>query len=121
MLKQSNPKESVLVITVGFVVLYIMFKAGVFLTLSVAFGLAGILSSRLSEKIDLLWNKLSLVLGTISNAVLLTAIFFLVLTPVGLFRRWFGKGGMTRIPKGQTSNFIDRDHSFTKKDLENTW
>ncbi|HVU57009.1 MAG TPA: hypothetical protein VHD83_18230, partial [Puia sp.] len=118
MAAKSNPKETVLVITVGFLVLYLVFKHRIFLTLSLVIGLAGILSSWLSEKIDLVWNKLSLVLGWISNTVLLTLIFFLVLTPMGLFRRWLGKGGMLHTGKDLESNFTDREHSFRKEDLE---
>jgi len=90
-------------------------------TLALVIGLAGILSSWLSEKIDLVWNKLSLLSGRISNTLLLTLIFFLVLTPVGLFRRLLGKGGMMRVREGQESNFTDREHSFIKEDLENVW
>lgn len=108
-------------ITVGFLVLYLVLKHRIFLTLALVIGLAGILSSWLSEQIDYFWNKLSLLSGRISNTLLLTLIFFLVLTPVGLIRRWLGKGGMLRVPRGQRSNFTDRDHSFTGKDLENTW
>jgi hypothetical protein len=118
---KSKSKETVLVITVGFLVLYLILKHRIFLTLSLVIGLAGILSSWLSGKIDFLWSKLSLILGKISNTLLLTVIFLLVLTPVGLFRRMLGKGGMLRVPKGQTSNFTERDHNFTKKDLENVW
>jgi hypothetical protein len=118
---KNRSKETVLVITVGFLVLYLVLKHRIFLTLSLAIGLAGILSSWLAGKIDWVWFKLSLVLGRISNTILLTLIFFLVLTPVGLFRRMLGKGGMFRIRKGQHSNFTNRDHSFTKQDLENVW
>jgi hypothetical protein len=91
------------------------------LTLSLIIGLAGIISSWLSAKIDLAWNKLSLLLGRISNTVLLTLIFFLVLTPVGLFRRLLGKGRMLRVREGQKSNFTQREHSFTKQDMEQVW
>jgi hypothetical protein len=121
MSNQYKSKETVLVITVGFLVLHMIFKERVFMYLSLVFGLAGILSSWLSGKIDLFWNKLSFLLGTISNGVLLTMIFFLVLTPVGLFRRLWRRNRMTHTDAGQRSNFTDRDHSFTKKDLENTW
>jgi len=117
----NKSKETVLVITVGFLVLYLVFKHHIFLTLSLIIGLAGILSSWLSVKIDLVWSKLSLLLGWICNTLLLTLIFFLVLTPVGLFRRLLGKGGMLRVLEEQRSNFTDREHTFTEQDMENVW
>lgn len=118
---QYRSKETVLVITVGFLALHMIFKVKVFLTLSLVIGLAGILSSWLSEKIHFLWMELSLLLGKVSNGILLTLVFFLVLTPVGLFRRLFKKSSMTLVDRDQQSNFTDRDHSFTKQDLEKTW
>ncbi|MBN8851476.1 MAG: hypothetical protein BGO55_04135 [Sphingobacteriales bacterium 50-39] len=118
---KSTSKETVLVITVGFLALYLIFKHRIFLTVSFVIGLAGLLSSWLSEKIDIVWNKLSLLLGRISNTLLLTLIFFLVLTPMGLIRRLLGKGNLLRVREGQQTNFTDREHSFTKQDLENVW
>jgi hypothetical protein len=121
MSRNYKSKETVLVITVGFLLLYFLFKRVIFLNIALIVGLAGIFSFYLSEKIDWLWNKLSAILGTISNGILLTLVFFLVLTPVGLIRRLRRKGGMTYFDREKTSNFSDREHSFAKKDLENTW
>lgn len=114
-------KETVLVITVGFLLLYIFFKTGVFLNISLGFGLAGVFSKYLSEKIDWFWSKLSLFLGAVSNGVLLTIIFFLVVTPIGLIRRLRKKNSLTYFDRRKTTNFSDRSYSFTKKDLENLW
>jgi hypothetical protein len=41
-----------------------------------------------------LWSRLSAVLGTLSSYVLLSLIFFLVVTPIGLLRRWLGKDSL---------------------------
>ncbi len=38
------------------------------------------------------WFGLTKVLGFVSSQILLTLLFFILLTPVGLFRRWMGKG-----------------------------
>lgn len=114
-------KESVLVITVGFLLLYTVFKRKIFLDIALVIGLAGVLSTYLSERIDWAWNKLSLILSSISNTVLLTIIFLLVLTPIGLLRRALKKGSMTFFDTKKKSNFSDRPYSFTKKDLDNTW
>ena len=121
---KSNPykaKETVLVITVGCIVLYLVFKSRVFLYCALVIGLAGVLSLYLSEKIDWVWGKLSFIMGEISNRVLLTIIFLLVVTPVGLIRRLRKKNSLTYFDKGATSNFSSRNHTFNKKDLENTW
>jgi hypothetical protein len=117
MQKNYQSKETVLVITVGFLILHLVFKGRVFLYCALVIGLAGVFSFWLSEKIDWVWNKLSLLLGKVSNGVLLTLIFFLVVTPMGLIRR-IGKKGFD---PGAKSNFSDREHVFGKGDFEKVW
>ncbi len=114
-------KETVLVITVGCIMLHLVFKSRVFLYCALVIGLTGIFSSYLSEKIDWVWSKLSFVLGEISNRVLLTIIYLLVVTPVALIRRLWKKNSLTHFDRAASSNFSERDHQFSKKDLENTW
>jgi hypothetical protein len=135
MAKNYKPKETVLVITVGLLVLYILFKNRAFLYCSVGIGLAGVLSFYLSEKIDWVWNKLSVILGAVSNRILLALLFFLVVTPVGLIRRIRRKKRLTYFDKDMVSNFSEpgeatepgdeegtgRGWVFEKKDMEKMW
>lgn len=118
--KNYAAKEAVLVITVGFLVLHLVFKGRVFLYIALVIGLAGVFSFWLSEQIDRVWRGTSRLMGWVSNAVLLTIIFFLVLTPMGLGRRLRGKG-LGKFDKKATSNFSEREHAFGKVDFEKTW
>jgi hypothetical protein len=119
--KNYQAKETVLVITVGFLVLYIVFKKTGFLYCALGIGLAGVFSFYLSEKIHWFWNRLSVLLGAVSNRVLLGVVFFLVLTPMALIRRMRGKDGLRRFDTSATSNFSRREQVFEKKDLEQVW
>jgi hypothetical protein len=119
--KNYQVKETVLVITVGLLVLYIVFKKKVFLDAALIVGLIGVFSFYLSEKIDLVWGWLSRVMGTVSNTVLLTVVFFLVLTPMALIRRMRGKDGLRRFDATATSNFSRREQVFGKQDFEKVW
>jgi len=119
--KPARAKETVLVITVGFMVLYLVFRSKIFIDISLAIGAAGILSNYLSERIDWVWSKLSAVLAVVSNTVLLTLVFILVLTPMAVVRRLRRKDAMTRFDPSAASNFVARDHRFVPKDLEQTW
>jgi hypothetical protein len=121
MSKNYKAKETVLVITVGFLVLYVATRKRLFLDVALVVGLIGVFSFWLSEKIDLGWGLLSRVLARVSNTLLLTVVFFLVLTPMALIRRMRGKDGLRRFDPGATSNFSRREHVFEKKDLENVW
>ena len=119
--RDYKPKETVLVITVAFLLVYILFHRKIALYLSLTIGLSGILSSFLAEKIDWFWTKLSKLLGAINNCTLLTILFFIVLTPMGLIRRLLKRSNLGGAEEGKTSSFQDRDHLYTARDLENTW
>ena len=119
--RNYKSKETVLVITVGFLCLHIFSHVKIFLYFSLFIGLVGIFSFYLSEKIEWFWSKLSLVMGRVSNFVLLTLVYFLVVMPVGLLRRLRKKNSLNYFDKEKTSNFTSRDHTFESKDLENTW
>ena len=108
-------------IAVGFLLLYLIFHRWGFFYVGLGVQVAGVISSRLSAWIDWLWTGLSKVLGAVSNTVLLSAVFIFVVTPVGLVRRWRGKDRMLKFDRKATSNFMDRDHVFAGKDLDNTW
>jgi hypothetical protein len=64
---------------------------------------------------------LARVMAAVSNSILLSLVFFLLVTPVALVRRWRKKDVMRRFDPKATSNFSDREHGFTAKDFEKTW
>lgn len=67
-----------------------------------------------------LWFGLSAVLGAVMSKVILTCVYFLVLTPVGLVRRALGKDTLrlAAFKKGADSVFIARSGPFTPADLK---
>ena len=70
-----------------------------------------------------LWFGLSTALGTIVSKVLLTVLFFALVFPFGLVRRWSGKDSMqVKLWKhGSGSVFRMREHRFTAKDMEHPY
>jgi hypothetical protein len=67
-----------------------------------------------------LWFGLSGLLGAVMSKVILSAIYFVVLTPVGLLRRALGKDTLrlTGFKKGTDSVFHIRSGPFTPADLK---
>jgi uncharacterized membrane protein len=66
-----------------------------------------------------LWFGLSHVLGTVMSKVVLTLVFFLVVTPIGLMRRSLGKDSLQlkKFKKDRDSVFLVRSDLVEKKDL----
>jgi hypothetical protein len=69
------------------------------------------------------WFGLSELLSRLSPAIILTVIFFLIVTPVGLIRRLLGKDSMRlkQFKKNKQSVMIDRNHLYTESDLLHTF
>jgi len=117
----NKPTETMLVLAMACLAAYVLWHAKVLLWLSFGFGLVGILSPWMSRQIARLWMGLTQVLGRISNAVLLSVVYWLVVVPVAVFRRLRKKDKLTRFDQFVGSNFTKRDHTFEKEDLEKTW
>lgn len=66
------------------------------------------------------WLGLSHLLGSVMSRVILTLVFFLVVTPLALLRRAFGHDPMrVRAWKAGTGSvFETRDHEYTPEEIE---
>ncbi|OGU38803.1 MAG: hypothetical protein A2X61_15425 [Ignavibacteria bacterium GWB2_35_12] len=87
------------------------------------------LNSRLFYIPAILWFSLSNILGYVSSKILLTLIFFLIITPIGLIRRLlrsikgnsFDSLKLKQWKKSKESVFRIRNHKFSKNDLINPY
>lgn len=68
-----------------------------------------------------LWFGFSNFLGKYMSGVLLSVLFFLLVTPVGFIRRLMGKDALQikKWKKGTGSVFIKRSHLFRSEDIKN--
>jgi len=67
------------------------------------------------------WFGLSHLLGTVMSRILLTAVFFVVVTPLGWFRRVVLRTDtlqLQRFKQSRDSVMHTRNHTFTAKDIE---
>ncbi|PIB36216.1 hypothetical protein BFP72_12855 [Reichenbachiella sp. 5M10] len=116
---QDKAYESLLVITVGLVVLHLWLGHEALLYASVAVGGLGLVSARLRWWIVYLWGQLALGLGYVNSRVLLTVVFYMMLVPIALLRRWMTRqSSKTEKP---SSYFQERTHVYSAKDFINPW
>ncbi len=66
------------------------------------------------------WFGLSFAIGTVVSKLVLSVLFFLIVTPMGLFRRMLGKDPLRlkQWKTEKTSVFVHRDHSYQSEDLD---
>jgi len=67
-----------------------------------------------------LWLGLSDLLGAIVSKVLLSIVFFGIVTPIGIVRRLLGKDSLKlrAFKAGSDSVMLERNHTFVAADLE---
>ena len=67
-----------------------------------------------------LWFGLAHLMGAVMSRVLLTVLFFGLVTPLGLVRRIGGADPMQmkKWKKGNSSVFRTRDHTYSAQDIE---
>ena len=63
----------------------------IFLILSLPFLILGLLNSKLLTPLNKAWIKLGELLGTIIAPIVMAFVFFVILTPISLIVRLFGK------------------------------
>jgi hypothetical protein len=85
---KSNPVKTMLTISIGFLVIFIITKLNWALLIALVIGLIGLFSSFLSKQIEFLWTKLAWFLGLIVPNILLSAIFYLFLFPLLCYQKY---------------------------------
>ena len=67
-----------------------------------------------------IWFGFSHILGTIVSKIILSLVFFLIVTPIGLVRRISGADPMRNKlwKKGDDSVLVTRNHHYSSKDLQ---
>ncbi len=85
--------------------------------ISLIFIVLGLLNSKILSPLNKLWFKFGIFLGKMISPLIMGIIFFLVVTPIGLVMRIFGKD-LLRLKKDNSNTYwINRPNS--KSNLKN--
>lgn len=110
-----------LTIVVGFLVISFLFDLQLLNYIALGAGLIFITIPPAGDIIVKAWFKLAQFLGFVNSRILLSAIFFGLLLPISLVYRLFEGDRLKLKRSSHKSTFAERNHLYTKKDLENTW
>tara|TARA_B110000858_G_C17578100_1_gene369978 strand:+ start:197 stop:571 length:375 start_codon:yes stop_codon:yes gene_type:complete len=118
---KSEPTKTVLVITIGMLVVFMATQWQPALIISMVIGLIGIFSHYLAIKINFLWMKLTWVLSLIVPNILLSIVFYLILTPIALLSRIFLKKDDLFLKNESHSLFKVYNKKFNEDSFKNPW
>lgn len=119
-MKADTSKSTILIISMGFLILYLLFSWQWAVFVSLVVGIVGILFTTLSKKIEWGWMKLAEFMGYIIPNILLTIVFFFLLFPISLLSKLFSKDPLMLSNK-HSSYFIDINREMDKESFEKIW
>ncbi len=78
------------------------------LIISLIFLVLGLMNSNILSPLNKLWFKFGLLLGNFISPIIMGFVFFLVVTPIGLFMRLLGKDLLNLKTKNVKSYWIEK-------------
>ena len=84
--------------------------------ISIVFLFLGLLNSKILSPLNIVWFKFGIFLGKIISPIVMIMIFFIVVTPIGLLMRIFGKDILNLKYNDNKSYWIEKnDHESKMK------
>jgi hypothetical protein len=122
-MKKNNttPIQTVLTITLGFLVIFMITKNEWLLYVSLVVGILGVFSNYLAEKIHVFWMKLAWFLSFIVPNILLSIVFYFFLFPIATLSKIFGAKDPMGLKNTQSSLFKTVNKEFDKSSFEKVW
>ncbi len=120
MISKDQIKDSGMSIVLIFLILYFVLQNDFYIKLSIIALLLNMIWPKVYYPFAIFWFGLSNILGLVVPKILLSIIFFIVVTPIGLFRRLIKIDSLQlkKFKKGKDSVMRSRNHTFSNSDLE---
>jgi hypothetical protein len=114
--------ETMGVLCAAALVFGLVLKIQALLYVALALLLTGLFVKKLAALITRIWLRFAEVLGSINTRIILSVIFFVILTPIALVYRMIHGDfmGLKRREKAVTY-FSEREHAYVPGDLTNPW
>lgn len=117
---KNKTLETSLVLTTGFLLVFLLTKISFFLYLSFTLGVIGIFVRPLAKLISIAWFKLADFLNYVMSRVLLGTVFFVILLPISLIYRLTNSDKL-HLSNRSASTWNERNKKYKGADLENIW
>ena len=87
---------------------------------AIALHVLNMIAPRIYHPIAIFWFGLSDLLGNVMSKILMSILFFGVVTPMGVLRRMFGKDSLKLhdFKASAESSMVERNHVFVGQDIE---
>lgn len=118
---KSNPSLTVLTIVFGLLFFNYFLNSEIIFYVCLLLSGIGVFSYKTSVIIEKIWFKVSYVLSQIIPNILLSIIFFLILTPIAFFSKLFKSQSDFISKNDRKTTFKTQNKSFIKESFERAW
>ncbi len=119
-MKREKSLETSLVLTSGFILVFLITQINLFIYFAFGLGITGIFFKPIANMIAVLWFKLADILNYFVSKLIFGILFFVVLFPISILYRIFNKSNLN-LSNSLKSVWHERDHKYSATDLENIW
>jgi hypothetical protein len=109
-------RETCTVISIGLFLIYLFFlQSPILLIITAISGISGLFIPFFRKWIHKAWMGLAQIMGWFVSKILLTIIYFTLLTPIAILNRSLSKNSF------QNTGWKERNHEFKPEDLKKIW
>ena len=124
-MNSKNNAKTILIKVIGFLIIRFFFTSNETISktlfiICAVISLAELISPTLGSYIVWFWNELAHMPGWINTRILLSIVFYVLLLPIAFIYRLTNKDSL-QCKKQRGSIFKERNHMYSKADLENIW
>lgn len=121
-MKEQEKYKVIVTLVAGLLVIKYIFELEALVYVSFAIILASAVSSWMAEKIAWAWMKFAEVIGYVMQRVILSAIFYILLSPIAFFYRIFNEDPLQLKKMEDSDSYYEtRNHDYTPRDLAKPW
>ena len=121
MTKQIDVLRTLLVLSLAAIIFHLIFDVKWLLWLAVGFLVISLKQNPLADLIAKLWLKLSEYIGGFMSKVILSIIFFLLLTPIAMLYRLFNRDMKNYFFDRSSTSTFHKAHVPERNSFEHPW
>ncbi|WP_417558715.1 hypothetical protein [Mesoflavibacter zeaxanthinifaciens] len=116
-----NPLEAVVAVIILLLLIYFNVRWNWLIIAVIGIGVLSITFKDIAKGIDFFWYRIVWLLGKIIPNIVLTILFYLLLTPLALLSRIFSKNNPLKLKNQYDSLFVRNNEQIDKSYFEKLW
>jgi hypothetical protein len=117
---KDQSRDTGMAIVLLLLLLYVRTKRDGFLLAAITLHVVNMMVPQIYTSLAIVWLGFSHLLGNVMSKILLSILFFGVVTPIGILRRLFGRDSLKlrAFKASEESVMLVRNHLFVGRDIE---